>query len=259
MITPLQRSIRQDGRQFDQPRPLSFQPDFAGFATSSVLTCCGQTRVLVTVSIEDSVPKFLAGSGQGWLTAEYRMLPGATHERHSREFMKLSGRTQEIQRLIGRSLRSCLDMKLLGEKTITIDADVSSRRSTRSPHRRRGSGSRRRRGSDGAFIDDACPYARPVEEKLLAWFAENGRDLPWRRTRDPYAILVSEVMAQQTQMERVLLRWERWMERWPTVESLAAAPVAEVIREWQGLGYNRRALAIHAAAKQVAAHGGPRI
>jgi ribonuclease PH len=124
MITPLQSSIRQDGRQFDQPRPLSFQPDFAGFATSSVLTCCGQTRVLITVSIEDKVPKFLTGSGQGWLTAEYRMLPGATHERYSREFMKLSGRTQEIQRLIGRSLRSCLDMKLLGEKTITIDADV---------------------------------------------------------------------------------------------------------------------------------------
>ncbi len=124
MITPLQSSIRQDGRQFDQPRPLSFQPDFAGFATSSVLTCCGQTRVLVTVSIEDKVPRFLIGSGQGWLTAEYRMLPGATHERYSREFMKLSGRTQEIQRLIGRSLRSCLDMKLLGEKTITIDADV---------------------------------------------------------------------------------------------------------------------------------------
>jgi A/G-specific adenine glycosylase len=96
-----------------------------------------------------------------------------------------------------------------------------------------------------------------VEELLLAWFREQGRDLPWRRTRDPYAILVSEVMAQQTQLERVLPRWERWMERWPTVESLAAAPAADVIREWQGLGYNRRALAIHEAAKQVAAHGWP--
>jgi ribonuclease PH len=124
MTLPLQSSIRQDGRQFDQVRPLSFQPNFAGFATSSVLTCCGQTKVLVTVSIEDNVPKFLTGSGQGWLTAEYRMLPGATQERYSREFMKLSGRTQEIQRLIGRSLRSCLDMRLLGEKTILIDADV---------------------------------------------------------------------------------------------------------------------------------------
>jgi A/G-specific adenine glycosylase len=96
-----------------------------------------------------------------------------------------------------------------------------------------------------------------VEALLLAWFREHGRDLPWRRTRDPYAILVSEVMAQQTQLERVLPRWERWMARWPTVEALAAAPAADVIREWQGLGYNRRALAIHAAARQVAEHGWP--
>ncbi|HUZ15628.1 MAG TPA: hypothetical protein VMU72_05565 [Gaiellaceae bacterium] len=96
-----------------------------------------------------------------------------------------------------------------------------------------------------------------MEAELLAWFREHGRDLPWRRTRDPYAILVSEVMAQQTQLERVLPRWERWMERWPTVESLAAAPTAAVIREWQGLGYNRRALAIHEAARRVAAHGWP--
>src|SRR5437016_2040945 len=98
---------------------------------------------------------------------------------------------------------------------------------------------------------------RNVEEPLLAWFDQHGRDLPWRRTRDPYAILVSEVMAQQTQLERVLPRWERWMERWPTIESLAVAPAADVIRAWQGLGYNRRALAIHDAAKQIAAHGWP--
>ena len=96
-----------------------------------------------------------------------------------------------------------------------------------------------------------------MEELLLAWFREHGRDLPWRRTRDPYAILVSEVMAQQTQMERVLPRWERWLERWPTVESLAAASPADVIRAWQGLGYNRRSLAIHEAARHVAAHGWP--
>ncbi len=96
-----------------------------------------------------------------------------------------------------------------------------------------------------------------MEAELLAWFREHGRNLPWRRTRDPYAILVSEVMAQQTQLERVLPRWERWMERWPTVESLAGAAPADVIREWQGLGYNRRALAIHEAAKQVAEHGWP--
>jgi A/G-specific adenine glycosylase len=96
-----------------------------------------------------------------------------------------------------------------------------------------------------------------VEELLLAWFDEHGRDLPWRRTRDPYAILVSEVMAQQTQMERVLPRWQRWLDRWPAVEDLAAAAPADVIREWQGLGYNRRALSLHAAARQIAAHGWP--
>src|SRR3954454_6919319 len=100
-------------------------------------------------------------------------------------------------------------------------------------------------------------YVRSVDDLLLAWFAENARDLPWRRTQDPYAILVSEVMSQQTQVERVVLRWHRWLERWPTVESLAAAPAADVIREWQGLGSNRRALALHRAARDVAAHGWP--
>jgi A/G-specific adenine glycosylase len=96
-----------------------------------------------------------------------------------------------------------------------------------------------------------------VEELLSAWFARNGRDLPWRKTRDPYAILVSEVMLHQTQVERVVPRWVRWMERWPSPEVLAAAPAAEAIREWQGLGYNRRALALHAAATRIAAGGWP--
>jgi len=96
-----------------------------------------------------------------------------------------------------------------------------------------------------------------VQELLLAWFRENGRDLPWRGTNDPYSILVSEVMAQQTQVDRVVPRWERWLERWPTVDALAAASPADVIREWQGLGYNRRALSLHRAAQQVAAHGWP--
>ena len=91
----------------------------------------------------------------------------------------------------------------------------------------------------------------------MAWFGANGRPLPWRASTDPYAILVSEVMAQQTQIERVVPRWQRWLARWPTVEALAAAPAADVIREWQGLGYNRRALALHRAAQQVAAHGWP--
>ena len=90
-----------------------------------------------------------------------------------------------------------------------------------------------------------------MESRLLAWFAASGRDLPWRHTRDPYAILVSEVMLQQTQVDRVVPRYERWLERWPTVEALAAASPADVIVEWQGLGYNRRALALHRAAAHV--------
>src|SRR5260370_31269032 len=96
-----------------------------------------------------------------------------------------------------------------------------------------------------------------MEALLLDWFAEQGRDLPWRHTRDPYAILVSEVMAQQTQVDRVVPRWHAWLERWPTVDALAAASPADVIREWQGLGYNRRALNLHRAAQHVAAHGWP--
>jgi A/G-specific adenine glycosylase len=96
-----------------------------------------------------------------------------------------------------------------------------------------------------------------VEAALLAWYGENARPLPWRETRDPYAVLVSEVMAQQTQVDRVVPRWRRWLERWPTVEALAAAAPADAIREWQGLGYNRRALALHGAARHVAEHGWP--
>ncbi len=96
-----------------------------------------------------------------------------------------------------------------------------------------------------------------MDELLLAWFRANARDLPWRRTRDPYAILVSEVMLQQTQVERVIPRYLAWLERWPTAAALAAASPAEVIREWQGLGYNRRALNLHRAARHVAEHGWP--
>ena len=96
-----------------------------------------------------------------------------------------------------------------------------------------------------------------MEKALLAWFRRNGRDLPWRRTRDPYAILVSEIMLQQTQVARVVPRYVAFLERWPTVEALAAASPADVIREWQGLGYNRRALNLHRAARLVAADGWP--
>jgi len=97
----------------------------------------------------------------------------------------------------------------------------------------------------------------PVEELLLDWFRAEGRDLPWRESRDPYAILVSEVMLQQTQVARVVPRYLAFLERWPTVEALAAASPAEVIREWQGLGYNRRGLNLHRAARLVAAEGWP--
>jgi A/G-specific adenine glycosylase len=96
-----------------------------------------------------------------------------------------------------------------------------------------------------------------VEKRLLAWFHANGRDLPWRRSRDPYAILVSEVMLQQTQVERVIPRYLRWLERWPSVDALAAAPLADVIREWQGIGYNRRAVNLHRASQLVAVGGWP--
>ena len=96
-----------------------------------------------------------------------------------------------------------------------------------------------------------------LEAALLAWFREHGRDLPWRRTRDPYAILVSEMMLQQTQVSRVVPRWKEWLERWPTVEALAAASRADVIVAWQGLGYNRRAVSLHEAARRVAEDGWP--
>ena len=94
-------------------------------------------------------------------------------------------------------------------------------------------------------------------DALLTWYRRERRDLPWRRTRDPYAILVSEVMLQQTQVARVVPRYEAWLERWPTAEALAAAPLADVLREWVGLGYNRRAVRLWEAARVVARDGWP--
>jgi len=97
-----------------------------------------------------------------------------------------------------------------------------------------------------------------LHSAVLTWYDRTGRDLPWRRTRDPYAILVSEVMAQQTQVARVVAFYERWMERWPTVTALADAAPADVLRAWIGLGYNVRALRLQAAARTVAREGWPR-
>ncbi len=115
---------RPDHRHPNELRPVTFERQYTQFAAGSVLAHSGATKVLCTVSVQPGVPKFLEHKGQGWLTAEYRMLPSATTQRNPRELMKLSGRTQEIQRLIGRSLRSVLDMAALGERTLIVDADV---------------------------------------------------------------------------------------------------------------------------------------
>ncbi|WP_287128970.1 ribonuclease PH [Candidatus Cyanaurora vandensis] len=117
--------MRVDGRLADQLRPVSFERGYTHFAPGAVLARFGETAVLCTVSIEEEVPAFLRGKGQGWLTAEYAMLPGATPGgRARRERTSVSGRTQEIQRLIGRSLRMALDLSRLGPRTLTVDADV---------------------------------------------------------------------------------------------------------------------------------------
>src|SRR6201991_965784 len=114
------------GRAADEPRAVLFIRSFTKHAEGSVLVDFGNTRVLCTATVEEGVPGFLRGKGQGWVTAEYGMLPRSTHTRSPREAAKgkQSGRTQEIQRLIGRSLRAVTDMKALGERTITIDCDV---------------------------------------------------------------------------------------------------------------------------------------
>ncbi len=112
--------------------------------------------------------------------------------------------------------------------------------------------------------DSSVPSSTPdlthlpiIQRTLLDWYAREGRDLPWRRTRDPYAILVSELMLQQTQVDRVIPKWEAWLEQFPTLASLAAAPTSEIIKAWSGLGYNRRAINLQRLAQAVVAtHGG---
>ena len=118
--------MRPSGRAPDEMRPIVIETAFTKHAEGSVLICFGDTKVLVTASVEERVPPFLRGKGEGWVTAEYSMLPRATHTRGSREAAKgkQSGRTQEIQRLIGRSLRAVTDLKKLGERQITLDCDV---------------------------------------------------------------------------------------------------------------------------------------
>jgi ribonuclease PH len=118
--------MRPSGRAPDEMRALSFETNFTIHAEGSVLVAFGDTKVLVTASVEEKVPPFMRGKGEGWVTAEYSMLPRATHTRGSREAAKgkQSGRTQEIQRLIGRSLRAVVDFKKLGERQIVLDCDV---------------------------------------------------------------------------------------------------------------------------------------
>ncbi len=118
--------MRADGRAADQMRPVKFTPDFIPTAEGSVLIEVGQTRVICTASVEDGVPQWMRGSGRGWVTSEYGMLPRATEKRTPRESNRgrQSGRTQEIQRLIGRALRAATDLERLGERTIWLDCDV---------------------------------------------------------------------------------------------------------------------------------------
>ena len=118
--------MRPSKREPNQLRPIKITRNFTNHAEGSVLVEFGQTRVLCTASVMDGVPRFLKGKNEGWVTAEYGMLPRATHSRNDREASrgKQGGRTLEIQRLIGRSLRTCIDLKMLGENTITLDCDV---------------------------------------------------------------------------------------------------------------------------------------
>ena len=150
---------RPSGRAPDELRRVSFMRRHARHAEGSVLVEFGDTQVLCTASVEDSVPPFLRGKGQGWITAEYGMLPRATHTRTAREAArgKQSGRTQEIQRLIGRSLRAIADLKALGERTITLDCDVLQ-----------ADGGTRTAAITGGYVALAEACAHLVQRRLIA-------------------------------------------------------------------------------------------
>ena len=150
--------MRSDGRAPDQMRPVKLTPDFIPTAEGSVLIEVGQTRVICTASLEDGVPTFLKGSGKGWVTGEYGMLPRATEERTPRESTRgrPSGRTLEIQRLIGRSLRAVTDQAALGERTVWIDCDVIQ-----------ADGGTRTASITGAFVAVALALERMVAAGIL--------------------------------------------------------------------------------------------
>ena len=150
--------MRFDLRQPDEKRPVLIQPDFVSTAAGSCLISTGGTRVICTASVEDGVPPFLRGKGQGWLTAEYAMLPASTAERKKRDGLKRDGRSVEIQRLIGRALRQAVDLCALGERTITLDCDVLE-----------ADGGTRTASITGAMVALTCAVDRLVREgKLLA-------------------------------------------------------------------------------------------
>jgi ribonuclease PH len=151
--------MRVDGRENKQLRPVHIEKHFIKHAEGSVLITIGDTKVICTASIDDKVPPFMRGGGKGWITAEYAMLPRATEQRNVRESSKgkLSGRTMEIQRLIGRVLRSVVDLEKLGEKTIWIDCDVIQ-----------ADGGTRTASITGAFVAMVLAFAKLVEEKKLS-------------------------------------------------------------------------------------------
>lgn len=150
--------MRSDGRSPDQIRPVKITPDFISQAEGSVLIELGKTRVICTASVDDGVPAFLKGTGKGWVTSEYGMLPRATEERTPREASrgKQTGRTLEIQRLIGRSLRAITDQEALGEKTVWIDCDVIE-----------ADGGTRTASITGAFVALALAMERLVAAGML--------------------------------------------------------------------------------------------
>lgn len=150
--------MRTEDRSTDDLRPIKITPDFITTAEGSVLIEAGQTRVIATATIEDGVPSFLKGSGKGWVTSEYGMLPRATDQRTAREASrgKQSGRTQEIQRLIGRSLRAVADLKAMGERTVWIDCDVIQ-----------ADGGTRTASITGAFVAMTLAFERLVSAGII--------------------------------------------------------------------------------------------
>ncbi len=153
--------MRHDGRSFDQLRKTVLTPNYIKNADGSVLIEAGETRVVCTASFEEKVPPFLKGTGQGWLTSEYGMLPRATSSRVNREASqgRQSGRTQEIQRLVGRALRSVADLHSLGERTIWIDCDVLQ-----------ADGGTRTASITGGFVAMVLAFSRLIEEKVIRHF-----------------------------------------------------------------------------------------